>query len=280
MEDLCKQLIPMKVSIKSVSMFLAICALSFSTGCSKDNEAQIQEDYYRPSVAVDVNGVRFTMIGIAGGTFTMGATSEQQNPQDDEKPVHQVTLSDYCIGETEVTQELWVAVMGNHYHLIKGDNLPITLVSWEDCQTFIAKLNEITGKKFRLPTEAEWEYAARGGKSQEVQYQYSGSNNPVAVGWCRGLSPSDNIKPVKQLQKNGLFLYDMSGNVFEWCNDWYGSYSGSAQTNPTGPARSEGHFRVCRGGSFKSDVGYCRVSARFKAEKDGCYSDIGLRLAL
>ncbi|MBQ8608093.1 MAG: SUMF1/EgtB/PvdO family nonheme iron enzyme, partial [Bacteroidaceae bacterium] len=177
-----------------------------------------------------VNGVSFTMVRVEGGTFRMGATSEQVNPYNDEKPVHSVTLSSYSIGQTEVTQALWKAVMGSNPSRFRGDNLPVERVSWNDCRTFIRKLNALTGRTFRLPTEAEWEFAARGG-NQSQGYQYSGSNNLGSVAWYDSNS-GDKTHPVATKSANELGLYDMSGNVWEWCQDWYGSYSSSSQTNP------------------------------------------------
>ena len=223
-----------------------------------------------------VNGVSFTMIAVEGGTFQMGATSEQGYVADsDEKPVHSVTLSDYYIGETEVTQELWIAVMGNNPSYYKGNNKPVEQVSWNDCQKFIKKLNRLTGKNFRLPTEAEWEYAARGGKKSKG-YKYSGSNTINDVAWYRDNSSSTHN--VKTKQANELGIYDMSGNVWEWCQDWFGSYSSSSQTNPTGP--SSGSERVLRGGCRSSFAGYWRVSFR-SIYKPGLSGNLnGFRLVL
>ena len=206
-----------------------------------------------------VKGVSFTMVGVKGGTFTMGGTAEQgSDVYSNDKPTHQVTLSDYYIGETEVTQELWKAVMGSNPSYFSGTNLPVEQVSWDDCQTFITKLNQLTGKKFRLPTEAEWEYAARGGQKSRG-YKYAGSNTLSNVAWYTDNS-SSNIHPVKQKQANELGLYDMSGNVLEWCQDWYGWYSSNAQTNPTGS--SSGSGRVLRGGSWGNSASSCRVAYR------------------
>ena len=216
------------------------------------------------------------MIKVDGGTFTMGATSEMTNPWDDEKPTHQVTLSSYYIGETEVTQALWKAVMGNNPSWSKGDNLPVEQVSWEDCQTFIGKLNGLTGKRFRLPTEAEWEYAARGG-NRSNHTQYSGGSNIDDVAWYDGNSGS-KTHSVKTKKPNELGLYDMSGNVWEWCQDWYGSYSSNAQTNPTGP--DSGSDRVFRGGTWSIFGWFCRSSFRGKSSPGYRYDTIGFRLAL
>ena len=227
-----------------------------------------------------VNGVSFNMIRVDGGTFTMGATSEQGgDAYDDEKPVHQVTLSSYYIGETEVTQELWEAVMGsNPSYYDKGAKHPVVEVSWNDCQEFIRKLNTKTGRQFRLPTEAEWEYAARGG-NKSLGYKYSGSNNLSEVAWYidnSGSTPHD----VKTKQANELGLYDMSGNVWEWCQDWHDEYSSSSQINPTGPSSGSFRFRVKRGGGYLFLARDCRVSIRDYDLPDSSQILLGLRLAL
>ena len=228
---------------------------------------------------ITVNGVAFYMVKVSGGTFQMGATSDQgSDAESDEKPVHQVTLSDYYIGETEVTQELWQAVMGSNpsYHTGSGQ-LPVEYVTWNDCQTFITKLNALTGMQFRLPTEAEWEFAARGGNSSQG-YKYSGSNNIDDVAWYYDNSFNSKTHEVGTKLPNELGLYDMSGNVYEMCQDWYGSYSSSAQTNPTGP--TSGSSRVNRGGSWHNYARYCRVSNRNGNAPDDRNGDLGLRLAL
>ncbi len=223
---------------------------------------------------ITVNGVSFGMIMVEGGTFTMGATSEQRSDADsDEKPAHKVTLSDYYIGETEVTQALWQAVMGSNPSYFKGNSNPVELVSWNDCQEFIRKLNSLTGRTFRLPTEAEWEFAARGG-NESRGYKYSGSNSIDNV----ARYTSSKTHAVKTKSPNELGIYDMSGNVYEWCQDLYGSYSSNAQTNPAGP--SNGSFRVLRGGCWGSSARSCRVSNRGDYSPDGRSYGNGLRLAL
>ena len=222
------------------------------------------------------NGVSFDMMMVKAGTFTMGATSEMKDPYSNEKPTHQVTLTnDYYIGKTEVTQALWMAVMGNNPSYFKGDNLPVECVSWDDCQKFISKLNSLTGQNFRLPTEAEWEFAARGGNNSN-HYQYSGSNELGDVAWYYGNS-GRKTHAVATKQPNELGLYDMSGNVWEWCSDWYGNYS-SSQTNPTGP--NSGSNRVHRGGSWYFHAMCCRSSFRSLSTPDCSRSFLGLRLVL
>ena len=223
-----------------------------------------------------VNGVTFMMMPVQGGTFTMGATPEQgSDVWGDEKPSHEVTLSDYYIGQTEVTQSLWQAVMGGNPSEFTGIDLPVEKVSWNDCQEFIFKLNELTGQTFRLPTEAEWEYATRGGNKSRG-YKYSGSNTIDDVAWY--YDNSKNTHPVGTKSPNELGLYDMSGNVWEWCQDWYGSYSSASQTNPTGPV--SGSRRVVRGGGWNHSAGNCRVSHRSYYIPSSSYNYLGLRLAL
>ena len=218
----------------------------------------------------------FEMVYVAGGTFTMGATSEQgDDAYDSEKPTHSVTLSDYYIGKYEVTQAQWRAVMGSNPSNFTGDNNPVEYVSWNDIQDFISKLNEQTGKNFRLPTEAEWEYAARGGNKSNG-YKYSGSNTIGDVAWYDDNSGS-KTHAVGTKQPNELGIYDMSGNVYEWCSDWYGGYSSDSQTNPTGP--SSGSYRVLRGGSWNRSAGCCRVSNRNGSSPDNRYNYGGFRLA-
>ncbi|MBQ0057644.1 MAG: SUMF1/EgtB/PvdO family nonheme iron enzyme [Bacteroidales bacterium] len=223
-----------------------------------------------------VNGVSFSMVAVSGGTFQMGATREQLAPWNDEKPVHSVTLSNYYIGESEVTQALWIAVMGQNPSKIKGDNLPVEKVSWKDCQVFIQKLNQLTGKNFRLPTEAEWEYAARGGKESKG-YQHSGSNELDKVAWYNG-NCNERTHAVKTLQPNELGVYDMNGNVWEWCQDVYADYVVNSQTNPTGP--TSGSERVLRGGSWDVDGRRCRITNRTSESVKEREEDYGFRLAL
>lgn len=232
-----------------------------------------------------VGGVTFKMIAVEGGTFTMGATSEQgSDAYDNEKPTHSVTLSSYSIGETEVTQALWQAVMGSNPSYFSGSQKPVEQVSWNDCQDFIRRLNSLTGENFRLPTEAEWEYAARGGNKSRG-YKYAGSNNIDNVVWYWDNIPSQSsgsagygTPVVATKSPNELGLYDMSGNVYEWCQDWYGSYSSGSQTNPTGPA--SGSSRVYRGGNWLNFARYCRVSYRDYGDPAYRSSIMGLRLAL
>ena len=226
------------------------------------------------------DGISFEMVRVEAGTFAMGATPEMKDPFNWEKPVHQVTqTNDYYIGKYEVTQALWQAVMGNNPSDFKGDNLPVENVSWNDCQEFLSKLNSITGKTFRLPTEAEWEYAARGGKKRRG-YQYSGSSNlsDVAWYWVNSVNSDSKTHAVGSKQANELGIYDMSGNVLEWCQDWYGFYSSSSQLNPTGA--TSGSYRVSRGGSWNNGARLCRSSYRDCNSPDYRDDYLGFRLVL
>ena len=227
--------------------------------------------------SLTVNGVIFEMVYVEGGTFDMGATTEQgSDAESDEKPVHSVTLDGYYIGKCEVTQELWEAVMGSNPSHFKGAQNPVENVSWNDCQEFVSRLNSLTGRTFRLPTEAEWEYAARGG-NQSSHYKYSGSGNIDDVAWYYNNSGS-STHAVGTKSPNELGIYDMSGNVWEWCSDWYGFYSAGAQTNPQGP--SSDSCRVLRGGSWGNDARGCRVSNRNLSGPGNSNGHSGLRLVL
>ena len=285
-------------SLMSLSILMA-CVSVLPVSCRKDNAG----DTSVKTFAISGKGgkpVDFRMIEVKSGEFMMGATSEQAEAEDAEKPAHKVKLTKDCfIGETEVTQALWEAVMGsNPSYFGKNDpdrgSLPVENVSYNDiCGKggFLEKLNDVLqgqlpeGRKFRLPTEAEWEYAARGGhKSPNVQTIYSGSGNIDEVAWYN--NNSEVPHPVKSLKANSLGLYDMSGNVFEWCSDWYGetyyedcsNNGANTVTDPQGP--ETGSHRVARGGGWDGLPDYCSVSFRFGLRPDFGSNDQGLRLAL
>lgn len=230
------------------------------------------------SISIPVkDGINIEMIKVEAGTFMMGATKEVKEPYKIELPAHEVLLTeDYYIGKYEVTQALWNVVMDSKYSTNDGDLLPKNYVSWNDCQEFIEKLNKITGLKFRLPTEAEWEYAARGGKKSK-RYLYSGSNNVLDVAWYDGNS-SNNRHPVGTKQANELGIFDMGGNVSEWCQDLWGQYQNDSQINPLGSSAGTKH--VLRGGNYFFDIRICYLSYRMFAESN--YKDAfnGFRLAL
>lgn len=238
------------------------------------------------TLTFNVNGVSFNMKLVEGGTFWMGAQSTNPTEQnfdseadEDESPIHSVTLSSYYLGETEVTLSLWKAVMGNledNYFQNNDESQPVCAVSWDECNEFIMRLNNLTGERFRLPTEAEWEFAARGGKKNSG-YKYAGSNSISSVAWYYDNSDFEN-HIISGLLPNELGLYDMSGNVSEWCYDLSSEYSSTPQTNPTGD--SYGGYRVIRGGSRFDTAWKCRISSRDYERPYNGGGDIGFRLAL
>ena len=240
-------------------------------------------------ISFSVGGVSFAMIKIDGGTFLMGATTEQDKDAFvDEGPIHEVTLADFYIGETEVTQALWYAVLGVTIDEQKnkkkvdavlhgvGATHPIYYVSYNDCLEFIKVLNRITNEKFRLITEAEWEYVARGGK-QQCEYIYSGSQIINEVAWYKDNS-NDSSQPVATKKPNHLGIYDLTGNVSEWCMDWYDAYPVERQMNPQGAPK--GTYRIYRGGSWHDKAVDSRVTCRIGGKTEYRSSDLGLRLAL
>ncbi len=229
-------------------------------------------------LADSVNGVVFRLVAVDGGTFRMGCTPEQGDRcTDPEKPVHRVTLSDFAIGETEVTQALWKGVMGGNPSFYPGDDdRPVENVTWIEVQDFIRKLRQLTGKPYRLPTEAEWEFAARGGK-RSGSFAYSGSDRLDEFAWFDDNS-NWKVHPVKTRRPNELGLYDMSGGVWEWCQDVKGPYPSRKQRNPTGPREGDQHVR--RGGSWANSAVYCRVSYRSDEYADHRDGLTGFRLAL
>ena len=243
--------------------------------------------YTTITVETSYGSVQFDMAKVDGGTFTMGAqnTSASQPNYDsdadsDEKPTHSVTLSPYYIGKTEVTQQLWYVVMGSYPNISstygRGDDYPVYNVTYSQCEQFIKKLNTLTGKTFRLPTEAEWEFAARGGKNTNG-YKYSGNTTVGTVAWY-GSNSSNKTHPVAQKTANEINVFDMSGNVWEWCSDWYGNYSISSQTDPTGATSGSGH--VIRGGAYNDAPTECRVTVRSYAAATSSFTTLGLRLVM
>lgn len=251
-----------------------------------------KEPFALQDETITVGDVSFTMVAVEGGTYLMGGTEEQGTESSSlEKPVHEVTLSDYYIGQTEVTQALWTAVMGSnpsYFTSAKGFGdiveRPVESVTWDNCQEFITRLSEMTGRQFRMPTEAEWQYAARGGNKTQAN-KYAGSSIIDAVAWYRvnsmdvgNKNPDYGTHAVATKAANELGLYDMSGNVNEWCSDWYGSYTEEAQNNPTGP--ETGTSRMCPGGSWGSLPAYCRVSYRARYAPTMKSNIIGLRLVM
>lgn len=250
------------------------------TRCAIFKELGLNTNAINESVEIKLenkfhNTISFKMIKVSKGVFCMGATKEQkEDAVIDEYPVHKVMLKDYYIGETVVTQSLWKAIMENNpsHFRHNGNNKPVEMVSLDDIKEFLANLNEKTGRLFRLPTEAEWEYAARGG-NQSKGTKYSGSDSLQDVAWY----DCDETRPVKQKKSNEIGLYDMSGNVKEWCLDRYDLYSEFPQYCPE---NEEGIYSICRGGSYKNDATKCRVSYRSKNAPGNRNRDLGFRLAL
>ncbi len=216
-----------------------------------------------------INGVRFKMKFVQGGTFMMGALP-QDTLADADEVRHPVKVHGFYIGETEVTQALWEVVMHKNRSKQKGADMPVEYVTYEQIQAFIARLNQLTGKHFRLPTEAEWEYAARGGRKSKG-YLYAGSNNPDEVAYTLTNDFDDHHKRVAQLKPNELGLYDMSGNVWEFCEDWY-------RKTPT--SKPSSNFHVMRGGSYDCDARYSRVTNRFMYDQRRRRMEVGFRLAM
>jgi formylglycine-generating enzyme required for sulfatase activity len=222
-----------------------------------------------------VKGVSFDMIEVEGGTFLMGSSEDEQDHLPDENQ-HEVTLNSFLIGKTVVTQALWKAVMQNNPSHFKGDNLPVEQVNWKDCQEFLQKINQLTGKHYCLPTEAQWEFAAIGGNHSHG-YVYAGSNTLNDVAWF--VDNSEKCTHMVGLkQPNELEIFDMSGNVSEWCSDWYGNYPDKMHVDPKGP--KSGWYHVIRGGDGISAFQNCRVAFRGYNFPGRYNSFLGLRLAL
>ena len=224
-----------------------------------------------------VNGVKFTMNYVRGGTFMMGAADNDAMAEADEKPAHIVSVADYYIGETEVTQDLWKAVMGDNPAKFKGENCPMENVSYNDCQSFVEKLSRMTGRHFRLPTEAEWEYAARGG-NRSKGYMYAGANDTASVAWLNTDSLWARHMPIATKRPNELGLYDMSGGVWEWCDTMYEPYQGSRANWFNRLIRKR--FKVVRGGGFRGYARYARVTNRYAVAAWRNDHTVGLRLAM
>lgn len=234
----------------------------------------------RASLSEVTKAIEGNMVYVTGGTFTMGCTFEQDSCYHWEKPAHKVTVSNFFINKYPVTQREWETIMGNRPWFSKNcPDCPVEHVSWYDAQNFINTLNQATGKFYRLPTEAEWEYAARGGDKDKPS-MYAGGDAADMVGWYENNSEKQT-QPVGQKKANELGLYDMSGNVWQWCNDWFDEkyYSTGPSNNPKGPASGNGN-RSLRGGSWWGPVKDCRVSNRDMYPPDSKDDDVGFRLAM
>lgn len=251
----------------------ALLALLIFCGCEQDMPE------LQGSRTIKVDGLEYEMTYIQACSFDMGATAEQGIMADfnAEYPIHNVQLGAYYIGVTEVTQGLWKAIMGDsainaeRQVLGLGDNLPVHNISWEEANAFVKRLAALTGERISLPTEAEWEYAARGGVQDNV---YSGSSVLDNVGW----NGRQDVAKVKTKASNNFGIYDMSGNVAEYCSDWYGTYTEGNQVAPAGP--ETGTYRVVRGGSIMSESKECRVSARRRELPTDTVPDCGFRLVI
>ena len=262
-------------------LFALVSVLLFSCTKKGDEPKDYNVYYTDTSVIFTVKGIPFTMILVEGGTFEMGATEEQgqEDPDENEYPIHVVNLSPYYICQTEVTQALWYAVLDTNPSMIAGSrSLPVDCVKWDVSQEFIRTLNKILDNKFeiRMPTEAEWEFAARGG-NRSKGYKYSGSDDVDEVAWY-GPNAGGQTHAVGTKKPNELGIYDMSGNLWEWCQDWTGHYQPTEQTNPTGP--SDGTHHVMRGGSWTYGQTFCRVSRRNYTSNIIGVSNCGLRIAM
>ena len=229
-------------------------------------------------VEIEINGVTFVMVPVNGGTFTMGASyDETEYAHRNEYPPHQVTLSGYYISQTEVTWEQWLAVNDGDIAGFEGDlHGPVVKVNLFDCCRFVDKLTELTGKVFRLPTEAEWEFAARGGEDG-IHLLFAGSNDADEVAWYYDNS-GGMPHTVATKSPNSLGIYDMSGNVLEWCQDIYYHYDSEPQVNPVGP--ESGYSNVVRGGACDWDCMSCRVTSRYSYDPNERADNLGLRIVM
>ena len=255
-------------------------------GLNKRNSLFQSKEQGADSLSPVIRQLVDNMVRVEGGTFLMGSNRDNNDDETDlvERPIHQVTLSSFSIGRFEVTQEEWQALMGDTPTGFKSNKMPVKCVSWRDCQKFIKNLNKLTGKNFRLPTEAEWEFAARGGNDSHG-FRYSGSDCLDDVAWYSDNCIDDGAESLEngthevgRKSPNELGLYDMSGNVYEWCLDKYGEYGSAAQTNPKGP--SSGTCRVLRGGSWTNYEQGCTVSCRSFSAPGMLHAIVGFRLAL
>ena len=283
--------------MKTKTLLLAIALCCVVVSCERDPDFVKGQYLYENQELTYINGLLIqwgsddlsvdvkdavweivtSMVYVNGGTFSMGS---ENTAFPNEQPIHNVTLSDYYLAKVTITQKQWDAIMGENSlwseNYGKGDNYPANFISYEQAKQFIKRLNDYSGLKFRLPTEAEWEYAACGGQ-QSQGYSYSGSNDANMVAWHRG-NANGAMHPVAKLVPNELGLYDMSGNVWEWCSDWYGIYPTESVTNPTGPAT--GSKRVVRGGSFTYDAEFSRCKTRNYLPETNQSLAVGLRLAI
>lgn len=233
-----------------------------------------------PSQADIISAIESRMIKVDGGTYTMGCANEKDTScYYWEKPAHKVTLKDFYMAKYPVTQKEWEAMMSYNPDFKNCPDCPVENITWNEAKQFVEKLAMLSGKSYRLPTEAEWEYAAKGG-SNSKGYVYAGSNNIDLVAWYRNNS-AKNTHPVGKLAPNELGLYDMTGNVWQWCSDWFDGeyYIHSPERNPLGPDGTSDNYRVVRGGSWWYEAPHCRIVNRDRYPTDAKDDDVGFRLA-
>ena len=282
---------PKKMKKLTRMSLFGLLATGLLVSCGKEKEEKpVDPDYTAGAdYTVTTFGLNMEMVYVEGGSFEMGATAEQgEDARGDEYPVRTVKLDSYHIGKYEVTQGQWEAVMGtsleeqragatyDHGIVGEGADYPMYYVSWNEAQEFCKRLSKKTGKKYVLPTEAQWEYAARGGNKSKG-YKYSGSNDIEEVAWYNYNSDKQTHR-VGTKKANELGIYDMSGNVLEWCSDWWAyPYDEDDTDNPQGPVN--GSERVARGGSWNHDAIACRVAIRFDAPPGDRYGTLGFRVA-
>lgn len=256
----------MMLNIAKAALFILLVLMGVTVSAQQKKKKD-KSNIALPNVSKDfLDSIQNNMVWITGGRFVMGSDVSEA----DERPAYEVVVDGYAISKYPVTQRQWIVLMGSNPSEFKGcDQCPIDKVSWDDAQRFIGILNKLTSKKYSLPTEAEWEYAAKGGL-QIKQFYYSGSDNIDEAGWYSGNS-NRQPHPVGGKKPNSMGLYDMSGNVWEWCLDWYNKnyYEQMENNNPEGP--SSGSGRVRRGGSWFTQAGNCKTTTRNSVKQD--YSD-------
>lgn len=264
----------MKLHGRILAAVLVLCFLPGSVVAGQEAAAPRATADVRAADILRQLGIELVLV--KGGTYRMGDLPEFG--RGNALPAHEVTVGDFLIGKTEVTQSQWEALMGANPSKFKGADRPVEQVTWDECQEFLRRLNEKTGGAFRLPTEAEWEYAARSGGRIET---WAGTSNDAELdtfAWL-GDNSGEQSQPVGRKRPNGLGIHDMSGNVWEWCSDWFDGdyYENSPANDPRGPA--SGELRVLRGGAWTDDSSWLRTASRFSIEPGKSYDRLGFRLA-
>lgn len=277
------------IHVQFLALFFALVAFGpvsaqTATTHGSGKQAPPSDVHLTPEQAAVVKSIEQNMITVEGGNFSMGcANASDTECVGWERPRHTVTIGTFHMCKFDVTQKEWKAVMGKAAPGKFCADCPVVNVSWSEAREFVDRLNQLTGKNYRLPTEAEWEYAAKGGNKSHG-FKYAGDNEAATVAWYDTLI-THNIRPVGGKKPNELGLYDMSGNVWQWCSDWWDEkyYTGSPSNNPQGPAGPVGATahanRSLRGGSWWGPMRDCRVSNRDKFPFDSKDDDVGFRLA-